>query len=461
MSSIPAVAAPTQDDAELRRFLNWLACWIVLPNLPFLPITLMGGPMRAYEIIICGIVGLLARRLPVWARRITYAGLLTYLVIVFIAHMFNMAPSTIMSVIGLVVDIQPGVSPEYVVGGLLVGACLLAGIWLVKADAAFKDWRLVIAAASSVILVAALDIHASQDSMGSYTRLAPEGAPFTSATKQTQFLQLADGKTNLMVIMVEAMGLPRDAGMKSKLEQIWIRPEIARRYDVSQGTTAFFGSTTSGEMRELCGRWGDYREIASPQSDCLPAMLAAKGYRTTSYHSFTSRFFDRTSWYPLIGIQHLNFEDEVEAKGASACPNVFAGACDRDVPQIIGEQLKDRSKPQFIYWLTLNSHLPVIEDPKLGTTNCKQLGGTEDADFPLICRMYSVWDDTAVALEKMVSQPGFPPTDILIVGDHMPPFTHQKSRLKFDSEHVPWFLLKHREGQSVTQAQRGSGRPSA
>jgi phosphoglycerol transferase MdoB-like AlkP superfamily enzyme len=181
-------------------------------------------------------------------------------------------------------------------------------------------------------------------------------------------------------------------------------------------------------------------------------VLAAKGYRTTSYHSFKSGFFDRAEWYPLIGIQHSNFEEDVEAKGASACPNVFAGACDRDVPQIIGEQLRDQSKPQFIYWLTLNSHLPVIEDPKLGTTNCNQLGGSEDADFPIICRMYSVWDDTAAALEKMVSQPGFPPTDILIVGDHMPPFTHQKSRLKFDSEHVPWFLLKHREGQQAAPA---------
>lgn len=463
MSSIPVVATPAQDDAELRRFLNWLACWLVLPNLPFLPITLMGGPMRVFEIIICGIVGLIARRMPVWARRVAFTGLLTYLVIVFIAHMFNMAPSMIMSVIGLVLDIQPAVSPEYVAGAALIAGCLFAGLWLTKADAAFTDWRLLIAAVSAVLLAGTLDVHASKGTMGSYTRLAPEGAPFTSATQQTQFLKLADGKTNVMVVIVEAMGLPRDQHMKSRLEQIWLRPEIAARYDVSRGSTAFFGSTTSGEMRELCGRWGDYDEISGPQPNCLPAMLAAKGYRTTSYHAFTPRFFDRKQWYPLIGIEHSNFEDEVEAKGASACPNVFAGACDRDIPQIIGEQLKDRSKPQFIYWLTLNSHLPVIEDPKLGTTNCKQLGGSDDADFPIICRMYSVWDDTAAALAKMVSQPGFPPTDILIVGDHMPPFSHQKSRLKFDPEHVPWFLLKHREVQqnAPKQDQRGLERPAA
>jgi hypothetical protein len=384
-------------------------------------------------------------------------------VIVFIAHMFNMAPETIFSVIGLVADIQPAVSPEYVAGALLIGACLAAGLWLLKSDAAFTELRFVFAAFMTIIALTALDFVASKDTMGSYTRLAPEGAPFTSATKQAGLLQLADGKTNIMVIIVEALGLPRDPQMRSKLERIWVRPEIAQRFDVSHGATAFYGSTTSGEMRELCGRWADYRDIERPQAGCLPAVLASKGYRTTSYHAFTSRFFDRKHWYPLIGIQNSHFQEELESQGASFCPNVFAGACDRDVPRIIGKQLQDRSHPQFIYWLTLNSHLPVIEDAKLGTTNCRQLGGSADANFPLICRMYSVWNDTAAALAEMVSQPGFPPTDILIVGDHMPPFTHQKSRLQFDPEHVPWILLKHREAGDAAHAlaQRKPGRPAA
>ena len=52
-------SAPTRD---LRAFLTWLGCWIVLPNLPFLPITLMGGPPRWHEIVACGIVGLAVHR---------------------------------------------------------------------------------------------------------------------------------------------------------------------------------------------------------------------------------------------------------------------------------------------------------------------------------------------------------------------------------------------------------------
>jgi hypothetical protein len=49
-----------------------------------------------------------------------------------------------------------------------------------------------------------------------------------------------------------------------------------------------------------------------------------------------------------------------------------------------------------------------------------------------------------VALAKEIAKPDFPPTHILIVGDHMPPFTHQKSRLKFNPEVTPWIFLRYR-----------------
>ena len=49
------------------------------------------------------------------------------------------------------------------------------------------------------------------------------------------------------------------------------------------------------------------------------------------------------------------------------------------------------------------------------------------------------------ALVKEIVAPDFPATDILIVGDHMPPYLYRKSRLQFSSEHVPWLLLKWRD----------------
>lgn len=458
----PWADARSWQDAGFVAFLNWLACWLVLPNLPFLPITLMGGPPRFFDITLCGIVGLVARRFEYRLRLPVFIALLAYLVLAFIASMFNMHISMIMSVIGLVLDIRPAVSIEYVTGAiLLILTCGLA-FWLLrqKSDLARPKWLL--SAVGVVLSLAAADYWVSKDAIGSYSRLAPAGAPFTSATMQTGLLGLADGRTNVMVIMVEAMGQPKDPQLRSRLDQIWMRPDLSSRFDISHGETTFFGSTTSGEVRELCLRWGNYDEIAAPDPRCLPAILAKRGYRTTSFHAFHAEFFERDRWYPLIGFQRMVFGEDMMAKGASYCPNVFPGACDRDVPGMIGRELAQAGTPQFIYWLTLNSHLPIVENRELDTENCRRLGRRLDDDFPMICRLFSIWENTADALVNVVNRPDFPPTHILIVGDHMPPFTHQKSRLQFDAEQVPWVLLRYRQPQAEAAAsapQRGGSEP--
>jgi len=441
--STPEATAPRRR-TELAAFLNWLACWVVLPNLPFLPVTLMGGPPRFFEIAVGGAIGLFVRRMPYYVRLPVFLAVLTYMTIAFIARMFNMHIKMIMSVIGLVLDIRPAVSPEYVAGAVLLALiCGLAG-WLLRQRSDFTRGKWLFCAFSAVLALTGGDYWMSKDAMGSYSRLAPAGAPFSSASSQTDLLSLADGKTNIMVVMVEAMGEPNDKAVRAQLDRIWMRPELAGRFDIVHGDTPFFGSTTSGEIRELCHRWGNYPEIDKPDAGCLPAQLVRRGYQTTSIHGFSGDFFDRTRWYPLIGFQKMVFGQDLLNKGASYCPNVFSGACDSDVPALIADKLARADKPQFVYWLTLNSHLPIVENRQLGTEHCAQLGKQHDADFPMICRLFSIWHNTADALVKVVSRPDFPPTHILIVGDHMPPFTHQKSRLQFDPEHVPWVLLRYR-----------------
>lgn len=438
------------DGVGLAAFLNWALCWIVLPNLPFLPITIMGGPMRASEIMLCGAVGFAVSWLGYWVRLTAFFGLLFYLTLVFIANMFNMHISMILSVIALVLDLRPAASPEYMVGGGLLILVLAFAARQLRKPQRLRGLQWIIAAAALTYSLAQADYIWARDGSTAYNRMAPAGAPFTSATRQTDFLALADGKRNVMIVVVEAMGLPTEATLRERLDAIWTRPELSARFTISQGSTTFYNSTTKGEIRELCQRWGDYGEIAGPQPDCLPAILAQRGYRTHAFHGFSADFFDRDQWYPLIGFEQTSFRDAIETEGAGHCPNVFPGACDRDIPRLIGRDLAAAKQPQFVYWLTLNSHLPVVANAELRTENCRQLGPVLDSDYPQVCRLFAVWDDTAAALAEMASRPGFPPTDILIVGDHMPPFTQQKSRLMFDSAKVPWVLLRYRPSRAAT-----------
>jgi sulfatase-like protein len=452
--ALPLEPARTAAPRDLRAFLTWLGCWIVLPNLPFLPVTLMGGPPRWQEVAACGVVGLAVHRWSYWLKLTAYLGLMTYLTVTFIAHMFNMGPEMIMSVIGLVFDMDLLASPEYIAGAALLIGSLGGAAVLLRQDSRFEGWKWALAAAAVTAAYSAADLAFSADTMGSYTRIAPQGAPFTSATSQSHLAALADGKANVMVILVEAMGEPRDPALRARQLAMWNRPELAGRFTMTHGETTYFGSTTSGEVRELCGRWGNYPEIAKADPTCLPAMLKARGYQTRSYHGFRPDFFERDRWYPLIGIERSTFGPDLIHRGAGVCHHVFTGACDRDIPALIGADLAKAKGPQFTYWVTLNSHLPTVANHDLATDHCENYDAKLNAELPLVCRLFTIWDQAAAALAKTISRPDFPPTDILIVGDHMPPFSQQNSRLAFEPDRVTWILLRDKRLQSPERPAR-------
>lgn len=442
---------PISDVPSLRgggdklKFWTWFACWVVVPNLPYLMITILGGPPRYPEIVMCGAVGLAVRRLPYVARLTAFAAMTCLMLASFVAHMFNMNLTMLMSVAPLFAGINPALSSEYVIGGALLLSTFAGASWLLRRPSDFTGSKWLVGGIGAILLLAAGDYQRSRDAMGSYSRLAPAEAPFSSATTEADLIGLADGKTNILLVMVEAMGEPRTPALRARFDRIWMRPELMQKYEISRGSTRFYGSTTSGEIRELCRRWGDYPEITKRELSCLPHILARRGYETTSFHPFHANFFERDKWYPLIGFQRSVFGKQLLDDGAQLCPNVFAGACDKGIPDRVARHLIGSAKPQFVYWLTLNSHLPIVENKELGTENCARLGGTSDQEFPMVCRLFAVWEDTADALLRTMARSDFPPTHVLVVGDHMPPLSHQRSRLLFDSEKVPWVLFRVRD----------------
>jgi hypothetical protein len=88
----------------------------------------------------------------------------------------------------------------------------------------------------------------------------------------------------------------------------------------------------------------------------------------------------------------------------------------------------------------------VIEDSSIGTGDCRLGGEALAAESPLLCPLFTVHHRLADAITGMAMDPALPPTDILIVGDHMPPFFAREARMRFDPHHVPWILLRSRTG---------------
>lgn len=431
---------------ELNRFLNWMFVWVILANIGFVAMWFVGAPPRYLEIGIIGFTGLIVKRFAPWVQWIAFVVVLSYSMLSFVGGLFNLNISSVIYSLQFFAELRPDSSMEYIIVAVLAVATMIVAFWLLRRDSNFSSPWLVILSGGLIMGLAATDFAMGQGMRGHYKRAAPAGAFFESAAGQTDFAARADGKRHLILVMVESLGVPKDnQAMSDKLFAYYENSAIQGRYDVSQGTSLYYNSTTSGEVREMCGRWGDYYELVENKDDsCLPAMLAAKGYATHAMHSFQGDFFKRNQWYPNIGFQKQEFWTDLQKKGAEWCGGVFAGACDRQIPKLMAENLKQATKPTFMYWLTLNAHLPVPTGLNLNVDDCQKVSPELAKDFPMICRQFSLFDDIDKALIKEITANDFPEADILIVGDHMPPYYDRHHRSQFDPERVPWLYLKHK-----------------
>lgn len=444
-------------DDEVKKFLNWVLIWVLMANVGFMALWFIGAPMRWWEIGVIGFTGLIVKRFPFWLRYLSFIAVMTYSALTFIGGLFNLSLSSITYSVRFFLEIKPGNAAEYI--GVAAALVLILGIVfkLMRLDTNFSRPALIVAAGGLFISLAAVDVQMGKGMRGHYMRLAPEGATFTSASGDTGFFARADGKRNLVMIMVESMGVPNgNAEMKRLMFKLYKdSPAVRERFDLSEGESLYYNSTTAGEVRELCGRWGDYYELVEAKDEnCFPAQLASKGYDTTAMHSFSSTFFQRGEWYPNVGFANAEFNNDLVAAGARKCGGVFAGACDRDIPKQIAAKLKAAKKPAFVYWLTLNSHLPVPPGLNLDVDKCERVSPVLARDFPQICRQFNIWHDIDVAVVKEITAADFPETDILIVGDHMPPYFDRHHRTQFDPEHVPYLYLRHKDKRDSDVALR-------
>jgi hypothetical protein len=277
----------------------------------------------------------------------------------------------------------------------------------------------------------------------------------------------ADGedssRPNIVLIVVESWGLANDSAIRDKITEPLMRFTAAQhepRYKVVEGSVPFNGATISGEGRELCATAIGLHIIeASSQelSSCLPERLNSSGYHTVAIHGMDGHLFNRRNWYPTIGFQEALFRSQLRALGLPDCVGAFIGTCDAAIVDWIGTRLETSSSPQFIYWMTLNSHLPVPNPPSLiSPASCSfssRLSGN-----PALCSWFQLEEnvDRAVATLARTSSPGRK-TIFVLVGDHAPPFSDPGLRASFSPTDVPYIALI--PTQLANAAQHTQGKP--
>lgn len=439
----------------LRQFpWRWALYWLIAPNLALILMWPWGGPPMGKPLLIAGCLGLVASQLPwLWARRAAAVAITLWSVTVYVGRNFNIDPGQLPVLPVYLSEAAPLRSPLFAIGVFSVMVSLAIVYLFVPRVERFKapmHWLLGFLAVLGVIR---FDTYATAATRGSYDA-PPTPVAFTSAVATVGRAQPGAAKRNLVVIVVEALGMPISPAARGLFDADWNRAEWRGRYTVHTGAVPYFGATVNAEMRELCGVWSSTQIVDFAQADCLPQRYRKAGYETVGIHAFTGALFNRQTWWKQAGFERSLFREQLVQSGVRTCGGVFPGACDEDIPARIASRLKAASKPQMIYWLTLNSHLPVLEDKSLHTENCSFGSAALAGESERLCPLFRVHHQLSEAITRMALDPALPPTDILIVGDHMPPYFERDARIRFDGHHVPWILLEARPAAAKPVAGR-------
>ncbi|KMO22586.1 sulfatase-like hydrolase/transferase [Methylobacterium platani] len=436
LASGPAALLP--DRASLLLLLGGL----VLPNaLALVAGTVAGVPPRTSAIALYAALALLGGRVPGGVL----AGLGLLLVgldlLLTVGRLFFLDLGALLPLIRL--DLLPALlaTPAYAVAAAAVASstALYLAVLLRGGPGMRRGSRRLFAAAVAAMLAG--DVLVNGSAAYDFGAMASVGRPFESGGLRSGFDALPDQPRpprRILLVMVESLGVLRDPGQRAILTEAFEDPALRRLYAVATGTSPFYGATAWGEMRELCGTYRSYeRAFAEEDPTCLPERFAARGYRTVAVHGFHSGFYHRALWYPEAGFQTRLFARALAPRVAHRCGGPFPGPCDTDLAQVVRDELTAADDPTFVYWLTLNSHVPVPRGEATPRQRCGQ-AGSAFAD-PEVCAMVEIWQDLFAAVARLaLAQPG---TEILLVGDHAPPLWRRAARDAFEPGRVSWIRL--------------------
>lgn len=353
-------------------------------------------------------------------------------------------------------------------GWQMLRVCAAAGVAAVAADVANGTSPLWWRATTTVDMDVSTSLLAS-DYMRGWRSNPKHGQPMAAATDELRLaLNGATAETwsaprKIVLVILESMGLPRGTSQ----EQIWapfMTDAIAERYEVRTGAVPFLGATTAGEFREMCGiRMTHLSVRGATLPPCIPNQLRSLGYETFGMHGYTGTLFQRLEWYPRVGFERMEFDDDISKRpNIAKCGRVFHGVCDSTALSLVREALtRDPERKEFVYWLTLTSHFP-LGSAEYGSDGCNAVG--DAGRIPLVCQLWTALWPALTGLAELAADTTVPPAWYIIVGDHMPPqllsagnnhpsypprdrqmpSRFEEDRLAFSTSKVPFIELRPR-----------------
>ena len=433
-----------------------LGAGLLLPNLLSLAtlgsVIDVGLPPRTGCILLYAALAMCARLIPFFLTAILYLAILAFDMVWTLSVSFGMRPHDLVAAIDQARRVHVLESPLYVALICVMAATTLSALFLLSRRAQLARGNLVVLLGAGMALASA-DYVSNADAHYNFGAMFGAGVPVVSAADASGFKAVAGANgRNVVLVIVESLGNLLDADARARIVAPIYKPSITEKYNVSYGTIVYYGSTTSAEMRELCETRAPYSEFTKTSgSSCLPERLHMRGYTTTAVHGFYSGMFERNRWYPRIGFDKMEFGEALIPQFKRECGRAFRGVCDADLPPLIERVAAETKSPDFIYWLTLNTHIPVVPGEALTKFGCER----PNNGFGLrrVCRMAELWHDVFRSVAQLALDPRIAPAEILVVGDHAPPLWSKKGRAEFEAGKVPWYRLTPRDGVVASNLQ--------
>ena len=265
---------------------------------------------------------------------------------------------------------------------------------------------------------------------GSYEIPLISKAPYPGHKGATYALK---NGTNLVLVIVESMGVPSvDSEMKNLFSGFY-SPEILKKYNVVEGRVPSRGSTIHGEIRELCDGRLTHGLFGESGDGCIPRAMARSGYGATAIHANYGKMYGRDEWYPKIG-----FKNYINTSTGALPYDHFDDRWGSTLDTSLIEWLGSRQEPQgkvFEYILTVSTHLPAVLVPGANLRQSCYQNMTEHACTHL-ANLELVLDRISAYAVKRKN------TTFVVVGDHPPPFVSPASRAGFRDFEVPYVILQ-------------------
>lgn len=255
--------------------------------------------------------------------------------------------------------------------------------------------------------------------------------PYSQASKK--FFEKNDSqnkleKPHVFFIINESLGVPKNQAVLDQILSPLYDDELLI-HDLKINQTSYVGPTVYAELRELCHAQPfnfNLKNLESGFDKCLPHLFQKRGYETIALHGALGTMYDRKYWYPRAGFQKTIFFENKKWK--SQCYS-FPGTCDWEIAQLISSIFSKANKPQFIYWLTLNSHsLYDKRDIFYNVFDCKAFKIEESTES---CRNIKLQAQFFYVLAEMLKSSEIKNAEVVIVGDHAPVILNKSEKEKY------------------------------